>query len=94
MEKSLKSALQMYILLAVCNSEIFSWNTIYLILTLWLVVIYLIVPQYTHDSEDADSPKPLHLGRLLHKIKRDPHLDVIPLAFVDTIRTLLICLTP
>lgn len=67
-----------------------------MILTIWLTVLYLILPQYLHSDKDdkADSPKPLNFGRLLSRIKMEPQIELIPLAFVDSIRGLLFCLTP
>jgi hypothetical protein len=60
-----------------------------LILILWIVVLYLILPQYLHNDKQSDNPKPLSLGRLIQRIQMEPHMELIPLALVESTRALL-----
>ena len=48
-----------------------------------------------HDwDDDENDPIPLNFGRLLKKIKMDPHIELIPPAFIDSVRGLLIWISP
>lgn len=47
-----------------------------------------------HDEEDENDTRPLNFGRLIKRIKMDPHIELIPIAFIDSIRGLLIWISP
>lgn len=96
MQRSFTSSVQLYILMTVAGGHMFAWTTTYLIMTIWLFLLFLLLPQYLHNprEDDESSPKPLNISRLIKRIKLEPHLQLIPLALVDSLRGLLICMTP
>lgn len=92
MDKSLKSAFQLYLLMSIISLQIFEWTTVHFLLTFWLMVLYLILPQYLHIGQEGEKehvPKPLSLSRLMQRVKLEPHIELIPLAFVESVRVLL-----
>ena len=93
MKRPFTSALQIYMLITIIHFKIFQWTTVYLLLTVWLSLLFLLLPQYLHNSRDDDeesNPKPLNMTRLITRIKLEPHIQLVPLAFVDSLRCLLI----